>query len=179
MIDDLSPKEVRLKMTSIGEVMISGLLFTFGVESVGLASDKGLCVTVSGEAVDSGRVTFSDFQLITGGQKAKRLDFPLVTKKDGKRIYQLRLTDLRLTDPSQEEYHEKEEDRFLAEMKKQMTFKVMPHFVSGGQEDTPELMISVYPFENPLNGAATDWVNVTDDEDYFLHKLQKKGKKKK
>ena len=42
--------------------MIDGLPFAFGVESAGKASDKGLCVSISGEAVNDGRVTFSNLE---------------------------------------------------------------------------------------------------------------------
>ena len=55
----LKKKQVKLQFSTCGEIMIDGLPFAFGVESAGKASDKGLCVSISGEAVNDGRVTFS------------------------------------------------------------------------------------------------------------------------
>ena len=48
----LKKKQVKLQFSTCGEIMIDGLPFAFGVESAGKASDKGLCVSISGEAVN-------------------------------------------------------------------------------------------------------------------------------
>ena len=57
----------------------------------------------------------------------------------------------------------------------QISFRVVPHY-SGNE--TPEVMLSVYPYENPLTGSATQWLNVTADRDYFLHKLENNKNRK-
>lgn len=91
----LKKKQVKLQFSTCGEIMIDGLPFAFGVESAGKASDKGLCVSISGEAVNDGRVTFSNLEYYEnhGGKiTLVKHGFSLVTKKDGKKIYQAKFT---------------------------------------------------------------------------------------
>lgn len=54
----LNDPQPKLKISSCGEILIDGLPFSFTVASAGSASDKGLVVSFSGEAVDKGIVTF-------------------------------------------------------------------------------------------------------------------------
>lgn len=179
MKEILDPKQVKLEMTNIGEVMIDSLMFTFGVESVGKASDKGFCVSISGDAVSDGRVTFSDFQIIRqikGKTVTKYEELSEFVKNDGKMIYQARFENINIVEASDEEELKKlSEEQLIQKVNSQITFKLVPHF-SG--DDMPEIMISIYPFQNILTGAATEWVYVTSDKDYFANRL-KNGKKKK
>ncbi|WP_294475630.1 hypothetical protein [uncultured Ruminococcus sp.] len=160
-----------LKMISCGEIMIDRLPYTFSLQNIGAASDEGLIVSLSGDDIDSGRVRFTDFtfQRITDG-KAEwvRYDLPLVKKNDGKRIYQARFGNIFLTefDPSVAST----EEEFLGVLSTQLTFRVTPLFQG---DDTPEIMLSVYPLGDPLTGSATEWKKVTSDQDYFLHRSKK------
>ena len=73
----LKKKQVKLQFSTCGEIMIDGLPFAFGVESAGKASDKGLCVSISGEAVNDGRVTFSLIDIsLTGRYPQSPLQVP-------------------------------------------------------------------------------------------------------
>ena len=68
----LTEPKVKLKFSTCGEIMIDGLPFSFGVESDGISSDKGLVVSISGEAVDSGKLTFEKIELnLLSGAKVK------------------------------------------------------------------------------------------------------------
>lgn len=171
--DHVASGKPCLKMISCGEIMIDRLPYTFSLQNIGAASNEGLIVSLSGDDIDSGRVRFTDltFQRISNG-KAEwvRCDLPLVTKNDGKRIYQARFGSIFLPefDPSVAST----EEEFLGVLSTQLTFRVTPLFDG---DDTPEIMLSVYPLGDPLTGSATEWKKVTSDQDYFLHKL-KKGK---
>lgn len=178
--DHVASGKPCLKMISCGEVMINGLPYSFSLQNVGAGSSAGLCVTISGEDVDNGRVRFTDLIFLKnqGGKIVpQRYDFPLVTKKDGKKIYQARFDKLRLQEFAPEVATTEEE--FLGVLSTQLTFRVTPLFEG---KDMPEVMLSIYPFADPLTGSATEWKKVTSDEDYFLHKLKKErrlfGRKK-
>lgn len=172
-------KQVKLQFATCGEVMMDGLAFAFGVESIGIASDKGLCVSISGDAVDSGEVTFSglEYHEQHGGKiTIVKHGFPLVTKKDGKKIYQAKFTKIPIAEYSTGAFFKKvTEQDVIDRINAQISFRVVPHY-SGSE--TPEVMLSVYPYENPLTGSATQWLNVTADRDYFLHKLENNKNRK-
>lgn len=173
-LKNLTASQVSLEFCTCGEIMIDGLPFSFGVESAGKASNQGLCVSVSGEAVDKGEVTFTDLQFheIHGGNiTIVKHSFPLVTKKDGKKIYQAKFTQIPIVECTKGSFFKKTtEQDIINRMNAQISFRVTPHY-SG--KDMPEVMLSVYPYENPLTGSATEWKKVTADKDYFLHRIKK------
>ena len=55
---------VKLDFSACGKILINGLRFSFSVESSGKESSKGLCVSFSGAAIDSGEVTFSQLEYL-------------------------------------------------------------------------------------------------------------------
>ena len=174
--DHVASGKPHLKMISCGEIMINRLPYSFSLQNIGAGSDDGLCVTLSGDDIDNGRIRFTDLIFIkteNGKSVQERYDLPLITKNDGKRLYQLRLDKLHLQefDPSEAST----EEEFLGVLSTQLTFRVTPLFEG---DDMPEVMLSVYPFGDPLTGSATEWKKVTSDEDYFIHHL-KKGRRKK
>lgn len=166
-------KGVKLQFAACGEVMIDGLPFAFGVESAGKASDKGICVSISGDAVDSGEVTFSNLQFheMHGGKvTVVKHDFPLVKKKDGKKIYQAKFSKIPLTEFSTGAFFRKiTEQEVIDRLNAQLSFRVTPHY-SGSE--TPEVMLTVYPIEDPVMGSCVEWKKVTSDKDYFIHKFR-------
>lgn len=83
-------------------------------------------------------------------------------------IYQAKFTDIKLPEFDSSVATTKEE--FLGVLATQLTFRVTPLYKGNG---LPEIMLSVYPFGDPLTGSATEWKRVTADQDYFLHKLKK------
>ncbi|WP_295211779.1 hypothetical protein [Ruminococcus sp.] len=167
-------QQVKLEFSTCGEVMIDGLPFAFGVESAGKASDKGLCVSISGDAVNDGRVTFSDVEYYEnhGGKiTVVKYDLKLVTKSDGKKIYQAKFSKIPITEKDTSVLFRKmTEEEVIQRINCEIAFKVTPHF---NGDDTPEVMLTVYPYENLLTGSAVQWLNVTSDQDYFLHKYTK------
>lgn len=170
-----SPK-IKLKFSTCGEVMIDGLPFSFGVESDGLSSDKGLVVSISGDAVDGGRLTFNEIELdLRDGTKVKteKRKLERVAKKDGKRIYQARFPEVFIPvcpkEPLSFKRNSSQED-FLNHLSSEISFKVVPTYK---EPDESEIMITVYPIENPLDGLAVQWKNCTSDKDYFLHKFSR------
>ena len=172
-------KTVELGFSSCGEILIDRLPFSFAIVSNGKESRMGLCVTLSGEAVHNGEVAVSGLEISTmknGKMTKKRVDFPLITKSDGKRIYQARFEKLVIQEHEQSVNKRMDQEQFLRVVNSDIRFSFMPHY-SG--EDMPEVMLSVFPYENPLTGSATQWLKVTSDQDYFLHKLGRvKGFKK-
>lgn len=173
--DHVASGKPCLKMISCGEIMINRLPYSFSLQNIGAASSAGLCVTISGDDIDNGRIKFTDLTFmknVDGKITPQRHDIMLVSKKDGKKIYQAKFNKLYLEEFDPEEATTKEE--FLGVLNSQLTFRVTPLFEG---EDTPEVMLSVYPFGDPLTGSATEWKKVTSDEDYFLHNL-KKGRRK-
>ena len=173
--DHVASGKPYLKMISCGEIMINRLPYSFSLQNIGAASSEGLCVTISGGAVDNGRVRFTDFVFIRnidGKIKTERYDLPLVTKKDGKKLYQAKFDNLMLKEFDPKEA--KTEEEFLGVLSTQLTFRVTPVFEG---DDMPEVMLSVYPYGDPITGSATEWKRVTSDEDYFLHHL-KVGRRK-
>lgn len=168
--DHVASGKPCLKMIGCGEIMINELPFSFSMQNIGAASDAGICVTISGEAVDSGVVRFTDFTYmknVNGKAMPERYDLPLVKKADGKMIYQAKFTDIKLPEFDPSVATTKEE--FLGVLSTQLTFRVTPLYDGEG---LPEVMLSVYPFGDPITGSATEWKRVTSDQDYFLHKLK-------
>lgn len=175
LFNKLKSKKVKLDYTTCGEIMINELPFSFGVESAGKASDQGLCVSISGESVDNGEVTFSDLEyheMHGGNVTIVKMEFKFVTKKDGKKIYQAKFSKIPITEFSTGMFggNKVTEETVIDRLNAEISFKVTPHY--NGTEE-PEIMLTVYPYENPLTGSCVKWIKVTSDKDYFLHKLQK------
>ena len=177
---NVKKKQIKIQFSTLGEIMIDSLPFSFGVESIGKASDKGLCVTIAGEGVESGEVTFSnlEFHEMHGGNVTiVKMDFPLETKNDGKKIYRARFTKIPLTEYANSKGilpAKVTEQSVIDRLNAEISFKVTPHF-KGDKEQ--EILLTVYPIENPLGGLCNQWLDVTSDQDYFLHKFQR-GKNK-
>ena len=171
--DHVASGKPCLKMISCGEIMINRLPYSFSLQNVGAESSAGLCVTISGEDVDNGRVRFTDLTFLNnanGTTVPERYELPLITKKDGKKIYQAKFEKMFLQEFDPSEATTKEE--FLGVLSTQLTFRVTPLFDG---DDMPEVMLSIYPFGDPITGSATEWKKVTSDEDYFLHKIKKRS----
>ena len=164
---------VKLAFAACGKVLIDSLRFSFSVTSDGKASQKGLCVSFSGEAIDSGAVTLTDFEWIEnrrGKTVVHKVDMPLVTKKDGKRIYQAKFPHIHIPDASQRiGENQTMEEALSSIISKDIRFKVTPHYSGDGE---PEVMLNVYPYENALTGSCTQWLKVTADHDWFEHNLK-------
>ncbi len=164
---------VKLDFAACGKILIDSLRFSFSITSDGKASNKGLCVSFSGEAINSGEVTLTDLEYLEnkGGKlTAKKISMPLITKKDGKRIYQAKLQNLRISDASKRiEDGQTIEDALSSIISKDMQFKVTPHYKGDGE---PEVMLNVYPYENALTGSCTKWLKCTSDRNWFEHNLK-------
>jgi hypothetical protein len=163
---------VKLAFAACGKVLIDSLRFSFSVTSDGKASQKGLCVSFSGEAIDSGAVTLTDFEWIEnrrGKTVVHKVDMPLTAKKDGKRIYQAKFPHIHIPDASQRVgKNQTMEEALSSIISKDIRFKVTPHYSGDGE---PEVMLNVYPYENALTGSCTQWLKVTADKDWFEHNL--------
>ncbi|MBQ2581903.1 MAG: hypothetical protein II574_09785 [Ruminococcus sp.] len=165
---------VKLGFAACGKILIDGLRFSFSVTSEGNPSNKGLCVSFSGDAINDGTVTLTDFEYLedkNGKIASRKIPMPLITKKDGKRIYQARLDKIKISDATQRVASGQTLESALSSIiSKDIRFKVTPHY-SG--EDEPEVMLNVYPYENALTGSCTQWLKVTSDQDWFEHNLGK------
>lgn len=163
---------VKLAFAACGKVLIDSLRFSFSVTSDGKASQKGLCVSFSGEAIDSGEVTLTDFEWIEnrrGKTVVHKVDMPLTAKKDGKRIYQAKFPHIHIPDASRRiGENQTMEEALSSIISKDIRFKVTPHYSGDGE---PEVMLNVYPYENALTGSCTQWLKVTADQNWFEHNL--------
>ena len=93
------------------------------------------------------------------------------SEKDGKKIYQAKFTKIPITEKDTSVLFRKlTEEEVVQRLNCEIAFKITPHY-SG--EDTPEVMLTVYPYENLLTGSAVEWLKVTSDRDYFIHKFSK------
>ena len=169
-------RQIALQFSTLGEVMIDGLPFSFGVESIGKASNQGICVTIAGEGVESGNVTFSDLEFHeTHGGKVTivKMEFPLVKKNDGKNLYRAKFTKIPITEYANSKGilpAKVTEQSVIDRLNAEISFKVTPHFK---KKEPEEILLTVFPVENPLGGLCNEWINVTSDRDYFLHKIQR------
>lgn len=151
-----------LRLISTGAAMIDSLPFKFDIDNVGEASDKGLCVAISGDAVNDGSFKANEIELsgmIKGRQTVIKKKLSFVQKKDGKFILQAKLQDVRLESGLLEE--KDEEKAFMQKLKRQLHFRLVPSYK--GEQDT-EIMLTVYPYANILDGAVSKWINVCSDE---------------
>lgn len=180
-LHNINKPQVKLKFSTCGEILIDGLPFAFGVESDGISSDKGLTVALSGEAIDKGKLTFDTIELnLLNNAKIKSIIKKLeaVTKNDGKKIYRARFPEVIIpVCPKQPIFsfrRQLSEKEFLQKLSSEISFKTVPCYK--GTEEA-EVMITVYPNENPLNGLAVSWKNCTSDKDWFVHNFGKRNDK--
>ncbi|WP_124097931.1 hypothetical protein [Ruminococcus sp. Marseille-P6503] len=179
-LKSINKPQVKLKFSACGEILIDGLPFAFGVESDGISSEQGLTVSLSGEAVDKGRLTFDTIELYILNNEAspavKKLE--AVTKKDGKKIYRARFPEVKIPTSQKQSFfsfgRRLSENEFLQRLSSEISFKTVPHY-KGAEE--AEVMITVYPNENPLNGLAVSWKNCTSDKDWFVHNIGRRNDK--
>ena len=164
---------VKLDFAACGKILIDSLRFSFSITSDGKASNKGLCVSFSGEAIDSGEVQLKDLEIMEqrkGKLVPRKVSMPLVTKKDGKKIYQAKLRDLKISDAAQRVAKGQTiEDALSSIISKDISFKVTPIY-SGDEE--PEIMLNIYPYENALTGSCTKWLKCTSDRNWVEHNLK-------
>lgn len=144
-----------LKFCSLGAAMINGLPFSFVIDNTGCESDKGLCVAISGNAVSDKSFKASQIELtchVDGRQTRIKKKLVPVTKKDGKLILQAKFSGLHIE--SGLALDKEDEKRFVQKMKNQLRFEFTPEY--SGDEDE-EILLTVYPYENILEGAASKW----------------------
>lgn len=171
---------VALRRSACGAILIDGLVFCFSCESDGAPSSKGLVFTISGEAVADGRVKvdFIDVTYPSGSStKSIRRQAEYYERKDGGHIYRAAFPEIKIPQSVDEDLFGGiiSEENMASGMNRQIYFRFTPKFKDG---DTPELMINVYPVENPLDGSCTEWRKITSDRDYFEHGGRELFKKK-
>ncbi|MBP1572986.1 MAG: hypothetical protein J6A55_04190 [Oscillospiraceae bacterium] len=158
-----------LRFVSLGAAMIHGLPFKFDIDNVGDESDKGLCVAISGDSIENGSFTVKDITLncfIGGRQTTIKKKLSLVEKKDGKHVYQAKFSDITLQ--SGLELDKDEEKRFEQKLKRQLHFSFTPCYTD---IEDGEVMLTVYPYANILEGAANKYRNVCADESSLIKYL--------
>ncbi|MBR1763942.1 MAG: hypothetical protein IJ746_00945 [Ruminococcus sp.] len=168
----------KVRFASCGQVLIDGLPFAFSVASDGDQSGKGFCISFSGEPVEKGELTFDvlELRLFKNGRTVtQKKKLAKIVKKDGKHIFQARFPELELRDCGADTKGRSREEQFLGDIASTYSFKVTPHYT--GAEDG-EVMLTCYPFEEPLNGLAVEWKPCTADRDWFEHNPEKLTKKK-
>lgn len=167
----MTDKLTSLSFCSLGAAMINGLPFSFVIDNLGGASEKGLCVSLSGDAVTEGRLTAGDIELrasIKGRQTLVKKKLLLVEKKDGKKILQAKFSSLYIENGIVK--GESDEERFQRKLKNQLKFTFTPSY--HGKDE--EVMLTVYPYESVLEGAASKWRYVCEDESSVEKYLDKR-----
>ncbi|MBR6101998.1 MAG: hypothetical protein IKP95_06205 [Ruminococcus sp.] len=167
-LKEMTKRGVKVKISSCGRVLIDGLPFSFSVSSAGDASRKGIVVSFSGDPVEKGELTLDVIELHcvkNGKARTETKKLSKIVKSDGKHIYQAKFTGLEL-----EEFaptgKKADEEMFLADISSQYTFKTVPEYK---QETDGEIMLTVYPIEEPLTGLAVEWKPCTSDKEWFSH----------
>lgn len=158
-----------LRFVSLGAAMINGLPFKFDIDNIGEKSDKGLCVAISGDAIENGSFTAKEITLsgfIGGRQTTIKKKLSLVEKKDGKHIYQAKFPDVMLE--SGLDLDKDEEKSFEQKLKRQLHFTFIPCYTD---IEDGEVMLTVYPYANILQGAANKYRNVCADEGSLIKYL--------
>lgn len=173
---------VALKKTGCGKALIDGLPFSISVESDGAASDKGLVLAISGEAVENGDLKIDMIDIVypaRGGNKTIKRKPEYYKKKDGKHIYRCICGEVKIPASLDNGLFNKamSEQELISSIDSQIVFRFLPHY---SLQSESEIMINIYPHANPLDGSVTEWINVTSDKDYFEHGgaklLKRKGK---
>lgn len=174
--------QVKLGFSTMGEVLIDGLGFSFGIESLGKPSDMGFLVTVSGDAVDKGLLKLDKLEVHTlkdGKFQIRSYGFKKVSKKDGGHAYQVAFKGVRIADGRNlksgkgislmniAKRAELENELMMDRIANEVMFKFTPVFT---EKTDSEALIAVFPYENIVNGAASQWVNVTSDRDRLKKK---------
>lgn len=152
----------HLEFCTSGAAMINGLKFSFVIDNVGSSTDQGLCVSLSGDAVASGSFTASSqIELdcfINGKQTKLTKKLTAIEKNDGKKILQAKFKGLHLESGVTKE--KDEEQAFDHKMRSQLKFSFVPCYTL--PEDA-EIMLTVYPYDNILEGAASKWIYACSD----------------
>ena len=151
--------------------MADGTSYLFSIESVGKASDKGFFISISGDAVDQGSARFDNIELHRlKGVKFEVTKYSLkkIEKKEGGFAYQLSLRNFDIpeneNDGIWEIFKKKDDSSPMKKIQKEIQFKLGVKYTGDKESD---VLIGVFPYENILSGAASKWVKITPDKDYF------------
>lgn len=163
----MKEKSVKVKIPVCGKVMIDGLPFGFSAASDGKASNKGIVVSFSGEPVENGTLKLTTIEMKFtrfGRAHSETKKLQLIEKKDGKHIYQAKFPSAQLEESGASGSSDAE--MFLADVSSAYNFRLTPEY---REETDGEVMITVYPIEEPLAGLAVEWRPCTSDKEWFEH----------
>lgn len=163
----MNMKTVKVRIPVCGKVMIDGMPFSFSAASDGKASNKGIVVSFSGEPVENGTLKLGTIEMryVRYGRnhtETKKLQW--IKKSDGKHIYQAKFPSAVLEEAAA--VGDTDAEVFLADISAAYSFRVTPEYAEA--EDN-EVMITVYPIEEPLTGLAVEWRACTSDKEWFEH----------
>ncbi|MBE6836391.1 MAG: hypothetical protein E7509_00100 [Ruminococcus sp.] len=151
--------------------MVDSCSYLFSIESTGSASSKGFFISISGDAVDDGTAKFDSIEL----HRLKGIKFEVtkyglkkLEKKEGGFTYQLSLRNFDIPEKGNCGFLGLfKKDDSLSDMnriEKEIQFKLNVSY-SGDKES--DVLIGVFPYENVISGAASKWVTISPDKDYF------------
>lgn len=159
------PKDVRLKFSTISKEAFNGVNYLFSVGTDGKASDKGFFISISGDAIDSGELKLERIELHRlKGVKFEVVKYGLkkIEKKDGGFAYQLSLKNFYI--PQKESFSQTllkfngdREKANLSRIENEIQFKLSISYTS---DKDSEMLVGVFPYENIISGACTQWVDV-------------------
>ena len=164
--------DVKLRLLQNSGIMINGLEFTFMGESIGRESNKGFAVSITGDEIDKDRLRLSTITMTAGsGAKNTSITKKLtrIQKSDGKYAYQAKLPNTYIPEAEDMSGMHKLE-QLMAGSKNQFVFKLTPFYE--GEKET-EVMITLFPYESVLTGAATLYKKVTSNTNYYADSLKK------
>ena len=172
MTKKLMGSDVKLRLLPNNGIMINGLEFTVIGESIGRESSKGFAISITGDEIDKDRLKFTTITMKAGsGAKntaiTKRLTRAL--KSDGKYAYQAKFPNTFIPEAEDLSGMDKLE-QLMAGSRNQFVFKLTPYYE--GERET-EVMITFYPYESVLTGAATLYKKVTSNSNYYADSLKK------
>ena len=171
---------VKLGFSSIGEAVIDKNGFAFSIESLGKESKAGFLVSVSGDAVDSGALKLKTLEVhrLNGGKfKIDKYGFKRVEKKDGGFAYQVSFKNFYIPPQFKQKkslnmsFKPVDEEALMDKIAEEVQFKFVGEY---SEARDSQALIGVFPYENILDGAASKWVAVTSDKDYYKKLFSKK-----
>lgn len=167
------PDSVKLEINAAGKVLINSLVYTVGFQSIGKPSGKGFALSVAGEGVKNGlELDWAELHYFKNGkEKVIKKRFETSKNKSDEKVFILRMSEIALpsgnTDYSFGEQNKQK--LFMEQTLTQFTIKFSGTYT---HEQDSELLVTVYPYENVIEGASSKWIDCTHDESYFERKFK-------
>lgn len=167
------PESVKLELNVAGTVLINSFVYTIGFQSIGKPSSKGFALSVAGEGVKNGlELEWAELHYFKNGkEKTLKKRFETSKNKSNEKVFMLRMSEIALpSGNANSTFGEQNKQKvFMEQTLTQFTIKFSGTYTN--KQDS-ELLVTVYPYENIIEGASSKWIECTCDESYFERKFK-------